>query len=229
MADESLYELVLEQVAAGAQLPPTPPPRGSAAVVLWRRGQSGELEVFWMRRADSLEFMGGWHAFPGGGVARADARIELDGEPVGAADGPDDAGMPAAVVGDLELGPPLPPGLAACAIRELYEETGILLTPIDSPDDERDRWSEDLAARLEDGERFGPAVAAAGARLDASRLVYAGRWLTPPLGPLRFDNRFFLLEWESQSWQPVVEGDGGGIAGSVRAGDHGLRHVRISR
>jgi glyoxylase-like metal-dependent hydrolase (beta-lactamase superfamily II) len=50
---------------------------------------------------------------------------------------------------------------------------------------------------------------------DASRLVYAGRWLTPPLGPLRFDNRFFLLEWpESEAVQPRVdETPGGELAG----------------
>jgi glyoxylase-like metal-dependent hydrolase (beta-lactamase superfamily II) len=36
--------------------------------------------------------------------------------------------------------------------------------------------------------------------------VFAGRWLTPPLGPLRFDNRFFLLEWpRSERSQPRVE------------------------
>ena len=36
------------------------------------------------------------------------------------------------------------------------------------------------------------------ARLDASRLRFAGRWLTPPFSPLRFDNRFFLLEWPAE-------------------------------
>src|SRR3712207_8133675 len=36
---------------------------------------------------------------------------------------------------------------------------------------------------------------ALGVKLDASRLVYAGRWVTPPFAPVRFDNRFFLLEW----------------------------------
>ena len=41
--------------------------------------------------------------------------------------------------------------------------------------------------------------------LDASRLVFAGRWLTPPFAPMRFDNRFFLLEWPADEvHQPEV-------------------------
>src|SRR5262249_17721638 len=41
--------------------------------------------------------------------------------------------------------------------------------------------------------------------LDASALVYAGRWLTPPFAPVRFDARFFLLEWpEGAPVQPEV-------------------------
>jgi glyoxylase-like metal-dependent hydrolase (beta-lactamase superfamily II) len=46
---------------------------------------------------------------------------------------------------------------------------------------------------------------------DPTRLVFAGRWLTPPLGPLRFDNRFFLLEWPAgQPAQPRVDPAPGG-------------------
>ena len=36
-------------------------------------------------------------------------------------------------------------------------------------------------------------------------MVYAGRWLTPPFGPVRFDNRFFLVEWpRGAAVQPEV-------------------------
>ncbi len=40
--------------------------------------------------------------------------------------------------------------------------------------------------------------------LDASRLTFAGRWLTPPFSPARFDNRFFLLEWRPEDGEPRV-------------------------
>ncbi len=203
MSDRSLYERVLERVAEGVELPAPRPPRASAAVVPWRRAADGDVEVFWMRRAESLAFMGGWHAFPGGGIARSDGKIAVSGEPLGAEEGPLEAGMPAAVIGDIELGTAVTPAVVAGALRELYEETGLLLIAAEVPAEELERRSRELAARLEDRERFGPALDAVGAILDASRLVYAGRWLTPPLGPLRFDNRFFLLEWpEREREQP---------------------------
>ena len=44
-----------------------------------------------------------------------------------------------------------------------------------------------------------------GLALDATQLVWAGRWLTPPFAPLRFDNRFFLLHWPAErADQPTV-------------------------
>src|SRR5947208_193059 len=83
----SLYETVLKKVASawrgGTGQQGAPAPRSSAAVVPWRR-HAGTLEVYWVRRSDGLAFMGGWHAFPGGGVARTDAAIPLAGQPVAA-------------------------------------------------------------------------------------------------------------------------------------------------
>ena len=196
MTSKSLYERVLETVAGGAGLPAARPPRASSAVVPWRSDESGDVEVFWMRRAETLPFMAGWHAFPGGGMSKHDADLPIEGRPQGVDEAPADGGMPPSVVGDLELGPIAPPGLVACALRELFEETGLLLC---SAEDEwhLEEWTAALNDRLAAGVRFGPAVEELDIRLDASRLVYAGRWLTPPLGPLRFDNRFFLLEWSN--------------------------------
>ncbi|MFL6200907.1 MAG: MBL fold metallo-hydrolase [Thermoanaerobaculia bacterium] len=156
----SLYEKVLRRQGEA-------PPRASAAVIPWRyRRGGGGIEVFWVRRAEALSFMGGWHAFPGGGLSRSDAAIPVTGEPSGLGEFPPAAGFPESLAG--EPGPDILPGLVACAIRELHEETGILLE-------------------------------------DASRLVWAGRWLTPPFAPVRFDNRFFLLEWpEDEPVQPAI-------------------------
>jgi ribonuclease/clavin/mitogillin len=39
---------------------------------------------------------------------------------------------------------------------------------------------------------------------DADRLSFAGRWLTPPFGAVRFDNRFFLAEWRASDGEPEV-------------------------
>jgi ribonuclease/clavin/mitogillin len=217
-AGGNLYEAVLEGLAASPapRAPKTsgapgapgdgvalPPARASAAVVLWRRTAPAGIEVYWVKRGEQLAFMGGWHAFPGGGLARADAEV-----PVVVA-GAETGAAPASLV--AEAAPDLVPGLLACAIRELFEETGILLArqaDLGAPAlaEEAQR-----AARREllGGRPFAPLLAELGCVADASRLVFAGRWLTPPFAPLRFDNRFFLLEWpRTEPAQPeVVSGE----------------------
>ena len=186
MAAGSLYEKVLAQIEGRGGLPDAKPARSSASVVLWRRGGS-DLEVFWIKRARTMRFMGGFHAFPGGGLSRQDRSQAPAGLPLGYEDGPAEAAMPAAVTeGVGDLGPVLCDGLVECALRELQEETGVALSPA----------------------------------TDAARLVYAGRWLTPPLGPLRFDNRFFLLEWPpEEAQQPRVASREAEIGEWVRPGE----------
>jgi glyoxylase-like metal-dependent hydrolase (beta-lactamase superfamily II)/8-oxo-dGTP pyrophosphatase MutT (NUDIX family) len=210
---ESLYEKVLRQLAAagkGEAATALPAPRASAAVVPWRRTSEG-LEVYWVRRSPELAFMGGWHAFPGGGLSRSDAGLPVAGTPRGLAGlGDPAAGLPDSLRDTVEsVGPDAVPGIVACALRELFEETGLLVSrpagapgsPAGSPADlERER-----RALLAGEKGFGEVLAALAATLDASPLVYAGRWLTPPFAPLRFDNRFFLLEWPALSAvQPAV-------------------------
>ena len=79
-SDEGLYEKVL--AAAGGELAaPETGPRPSAAVVLLRRLPADGIELFWLRRGEILPFMGGWHAFPGGGLERGDADLPVAGAP----------------------------------------------------------------------------------------------------------------------------------------------------
>lgn len=206
---ESLYELVLKNLSAtgaGGTGPSLPPSRPSAAVVPWRRSKDAGIEVYWVRRAEELPFMGGWHAFPGGGLSRADAALPVEGTPAGAGEGPPAAGFPESLggggTGGEDPGPDLLPGIVACALRELFEETGLLLaTPVPGSSSR----IEAQRALLAKERTFQEALAGLGARLDASRLVWAGRWVTPPFAPVRFDNRFFLLEWpQGEAVQPEV-------------------------
>jgi len=193
-AGQGLYERVL--AAGGGALPAPRPPRPSAAVALWRR-RAGELEVYWLRRGRSLPFMAGWQAFPGGGLERRDADLPLAGAPSHPRPATPTAPAPEM---EGEVGADLVPGLAACALRELFEEVGVLLTSgarLDDPQALRRR----LLARQAD---LGAALAEHGSALDASRLAFAGRWLTPPFAPLRFDNRFFLAEWRAGDGEPAV-------------------------
>jgi glyoxylase-like metal-dependent hydrolase (beta-lactamase superfamily II)/8-oxo-dGTP pyrophosphatase MutT (NUDIX family) len=111
--------------------------------------------------------------------------------------------MPEAVLDGIDLEPLLAAGIAGCVVRETFEETGLLLGSGGQRND-LPGWRNRL---LRKEVSFNQAVEYAKWRLDVSRLVYAGRWLTPPLGPIRFDNRFFLLEWAvDEPVQPEVCG-----------------------
>jgi glyoxylase-like metal-dependent hydrolase (beta-lactamase superfamily II) len=221
----NLYEAMLAGLAgaAGAADPGLPAARSSAVVVPWRRsgvggrgrGGAGGVEVFWVKRGEALPFMGGWHAFPGGGLSRSDAEIAV--VPPAALAEPAPPDRPHVAAAD-----DLPPGILVCAIRELFEETGILLArPAVGADGGAQAGAPQVGSRgsaapdparvaearraLLGGRSFATVLRDLGCVADASRLVYAGRWLTPPFAPLRFDNRFFLLEWPAgEAVQPEV-------------------------
>jgi len=209
---KSLYETILHQLSnaatgsgteSRASGSPLPPARASAAVIPWRRRAGGGIEVFWIQRAEALPFMGGWHAFPGGALSRSDAAVPVAGEPSGLDGAEPAAGSPESLRGEDD-GPDLLPGLIACAIRELFEETGLLLA---TPGGTRSpgELAETRRALLAGERPFADLLAGLGLTADASRLVWAGRWMTPPFAPLRFDNRFFLLEWPpDEAVQPSV-------------------------
>lgn len=123
--------------------------------------------VHLVRRADQLRFFGGFWAFPGGGVDPADA----------------DA---------TDLAPDLPESdrdWIVAGVRESLEELGLeVYTPgVADPDELR-------RAILEDPARFGPALRAAGARIDTARLRPWLRLLTPDFLPIRFDTVFHRVD-----------------------------------
>ena len=170
-------------------------PRLSAGAILWRRRDRG-CEVFWVKRSDSLRFMGGWHAFPGGKLSVGDEAVPCSGR-IDGHEAYQRSGQSVAHV--------------ACALRELFEEVGVLIArgPLPGPA-ELVRARECLLAGDLD---FAAWIADCGLELDASRLSFAGRWVTPPLSPIRFDATFFLVEWpESERQQPVV------VPGELSAG-----------
>ncbi|MDA8018435.1 MAG: MBL fold metallo-hydrolase [Thermoanaerobaculia bacterium] len=194
--DSAFYDSLLHRPVRS----PTAAIRPSASIIPWRiSAEAGGIEVWWLRRAPTMRFLAGFWAFPGGGVSRRDAEIRIAGNPQGTSE---DTFTRAAPELDREsmgsLGPDLAPGVLGGALRELFEETGLLLTERPAPASEsREARVHLLRKELSFAEltrRHGRAV--------ASRLVFAGRWLTPPFAPMRFDNRFFLLEWPRDAPDP---------------------------
>lgn len=126
----------------------------------------GSSEVFVVRRSEQLRFFGGFHAFPGGKVSSTDA----------------------------ELLPESP--RKACAVRELFEETGVLLAR--SADGFLHPGSAYLRflrqALNEDRLTFGEILKQLGLKLRADDLTPIGHLITPPFAALRFDTAFFVAE-----------------------------------
>ena len=134
--------------------------------------------VLWVRRGDQLKFAGGFYAFPGGRVDVQDSAVPLDGgESLGAAEAP----------------------CIVAAARELFEETGVLAVPGAQavPAAERRQMREALLRRPAPDEKaasFGDFLARHRLRIDARWYAPAGRWVTPPGLPIRFDARFYLVD-----------------------------------
>ncbi|MBL8921979.1 MAG: MBL fold metallo-hydrolase [Myxococcaceae bacterium] len=162
-----------EAIAGLPPPPPGKPPRDASAVIVWRRTWRG-VEVFWLEREQRLSFAGGFFAFPGGKVDAADDLVPVRG-----------------ASGDAAK-------LVATAARELFEETGLLVArgPRLEPDGPRleQEALDGLRKQVLDGASFAEVLQAHGLELFASDFRPAGRWLTPPYLPVRFDARFFLVE-----------------------------------
>jgi glyoxylase-like metal-dependent hydrolase (beta-lactamase superfamily II)/8-oxo-dGTP pyrophosphatase MutT (NUDIX family) len=168
----------------------TPVP--AATVVLLRPGRDG-LEVLLTHRPASMAFAPDVHVFPGGRVDAADTDPRLLAR--SAMSGPDAA---AALGGDLP--PTVAQAAFIAAIREVFEEVGILLAD--------HRSDADLVAARErvlaSPDTF-PAIAdELDLRLATDRLVPLSRWVTPPIMERRFDARFFAASMPDSAETSLV-------------------------
>ncbi|MDQ3502899.1 MAG: NUDIX hydrolase [Actinomycetota bacterium] len=159
--------------------------RDAATVALLRDTEAGP-EVYLLRRVVGMAFAGGMHVFPGGSVDPADAAADLPWA------GPA-PGVWAQAFGCAE---PLARALVCAAVRETFEETGILLAAARDGDVLGDVGSDDWEAEraaLEAGEQSLPELLARRSLvLRADLLRPLAHWTTPEVEDRRFDTRFFL-------------------------------------
>jgi 8-oxo-dGTP pyrophosphatase MutT (NUDIX family) len=150
-----------------------------------------ELEVFMLRRSVAVEFMGGAYVFPGGAVDADDRAPEL----LARCHGRDDAQASTQVgvhAGGL--------GFWVAAVREAFEEAGVLLARSAATDEPVDVDEPSIAARLDaarwavdSGERpFLDVVHDEDLVLDAGALHLFSHWITPAGSPRRYDTWFFV-------------------------------------
>lgn len=139
-----------------------------AATVILVRDPATAPRVLMGQRGAGAAFMPSKFVFPGGAVDADDRSLPF-GRPM--------SGLCAARLAE-DAGPADPAALAGAAIREVWEETGMILgTPGQWPGAPPDSW----ASFAQTGHRPAP---------DALRFVF--RAITPPGRPRRFDARFFV-------------------------------------
>jgi len=203
---------------SGEQTPAEP--RNAATVVLMRPGGSGP-ELYLLRRQSTMAFAGGMCVFPGGGVDPRD-----DDAAVGWA-GP----SAAAWAERLGVDESMARALVCAAVRETFEESGVLLAgpSADSvvSDTTGDDWEADRVA-LETRElSFTDFLERRGLALRSDLLGAWAGWLTPVFEPRRFRTWFFVAalpegqvtrdvstESSAVTWLPALE-----AVGQVEAGE----------
>lgn len=168
-------------------------PKDAASVLLLRDApDGGGIEVLMVKRHERSDFAASMHVFPGGAVEDPDCGEEAAGLCAGM--GPDEA---ASVLADAPS-PQRALGILVAAIRETFEETGILLARDASGGivDCRGETAERFAAYREEMRRgrlsFPQMVARERLELAVDRLTYFAHWITPEISPIRYDTRFFL-------------------------------------
>jgi 8-oxo-dGTP pyrophosphatase MutT (NUDIX family) len=197
------------QYADGIRTPAEP--RNAATVVLLRRGTAGP-EVYLLQRQTSMAFAGGMCVFPGGGVDPRDFDTTVAWAGPDAADWARRLGTDAATAR----------ALVCAAVRETFEESGVLLAG-PSPDamvadTTGDDWEADRVA-LEGRElSLTDFLNRRGLVLRTDLLGAWAGWLTPVFEPRRYRTWFFVADLpEGQrtrdvstessrvTWLPVTE------------------------
>jgi 8-oxo-dGTP pyrophosphatase MutT (NUDIX family) len=156
-----------------------PAARDAATVCLLRDAEAG-MQVFLMRRPRTMRFAAGMQVFPGGAIEAPDVETPF----VAGADF-SDVGRRAATSA--------PKALVAAAVRETFEECGVLLAvrADGAPADPLPGLAADRTALDEGRLGLGELLALRGLALDPGLLPLIGHWITPEVEPRRFDTRFF--------------------------------------
>ncbi|MDN4171951.1 NUDIX hydrolase [Nocardioides sp. SOB77] len=200
-------------------------PRDAATVVVLRDGADPALgpEVYLLRRQVSMDFAGGMAVFPGGGVDQRDFDAS-----VGWA-GPDPAAWARRLGTDEELAR----ALVCAAVRETFEESGVLLAGESAgtvvADTTGEDWEADREALVSRELAMTEFLNRRGLVLRTDLLGTWDGWLTPVFEPKRYRTWFFVAalpegqrtrdvstESSSVTWLPARvaadQADGGELA-----------------
>jgi len=164
-------------------------PRHAATVVLLRDAADGAagIEAYLLRRQKTMAFAAGMYVFPGGSVDPRDESLPAD-----AWVGPRPAEWTTLLSADERLAT----ALVCAAVRETFEESGVLLAATGGgdvvADTTGDDWEADRLALLDRSLSLAELLSRRGLVLRADLLRPWAHWITPEVEPRRFDTRFFV-------------------------------------
>jgi 8-oxo-dGTP pyrophosphatase MutT (NUDIX family) len=175
-------------------------PKPASTVVLLRDGDSG-IDVYLLRRHAAMAFAAGMYAFPGGRVDPRDYDSEVGW-----------TGPPAAEWASRMACPePEARALVCAAVRETFEESGVLLAGSSSGsvvgDTRGADWESDRIALVDRSLPFTEFVARRGLVIRTDLLAYWAHWITPEFEPRRYDTRFFVARMPEGQLTRDVSGE----------------------
>ena len=184
-------------------------PKDSATVILVRRGQGKTPEVFLARRHASQSFMAGVYVFPGGQLEESDADI-AETKLLSASDD----FQPHTLLQDRTLTRDMALSFYICAIRETFEETGVLFAR-NATDDSINFGNAIIQARfaayrqpLNEGKiTLAEIIRQEDMVVLPELLIPYAHWITPEIVPQRFSTRFFLAEMPHHGQNAVTDKD----------------------
>jgi len=161
--------------------------RAAATIVLAREGAGG-MEMLLLRRNPDAAHFGGAYVFPGGTLDPGDLDPQIRERVIGLT--PQEADHRLSLPNDAL-------GYWVAAVRECYEEAGILLAMDEQgalPSAARVEQLTGQRAALNSGAlQFKDFLQQQNLYIRADQMVYFAHWITPAVQARRFDTRFFLV------------------------------------
>ncbi|MDY6965182.1 MAG: hypothetical protein SVM80_04325 [Halobacteriota archaeon] len=167
----------------------------NASTVALSRETENNLEIFMTKRKKDLPFLGGFHVFPGGEMDEEDHHPESLKRCIGLT-----PGEAKGILKDSDPHKSL--GHFVAAIRELYEETGILLAYDASSKDYPDLGGDETKERFENNRNMinegkmtmKEMMEEENLCYAVDELVYFYHRVAPKFAPVRFNARFFIVK-----------------------------------
>lgn len=178
--------------------------RSASSVLLVRElppASESLLQLYTIVRPDTMRFLPGFTVFPGGAAEDEDESLEWDAHVTSAiCHHPLLAEMAVSETDALAL----PTGKRTqssviTAIREVFEETGALIGQKPGPDYLHPHClADNRQALLDQKMTFLDMIKALQIQLDFQQICYAGRRLTPPASPIRYNTTFYVTVLPSE-------------------------------